>query len=65
MMRHHFHGWPFFGMTPKLLTWRKGNGGDENEPATLPKDTSLAKYSSITVGCACAEGLFLLSDLRG
>ena len=52
-------------MTPKLLTWRKGNGGDANGPATLPKDTSLAKYSSITVGCACAEGLFLLADLRG
>ena len=43
-MRCHFPGWPFFGITLKLLTCRKWNGGEANRPATLPKDTLLAKY---------------------
>lgn len=43
-MRCHFPGWTFFGITLKLLTCRKWNGGEANRPATLPKDTLLAKY---------------------
>ena len=42
-MSCHFPGWPFFGTTPKLLTWRLGKGGKLKGPATLSNDTSLAK----------------------
>jgi len=40
------------------------SGGEEKGPATLPSETSLAKYRSMTSGCCLAEGLFVVADLR-
>ena len=49
---------------PKLLTYKEGSGGVLKGPATLPKDISLARYSSMTEGHSYAEGLLLLADLN-
>lgn len=46
-INHHLPCCPRFGITPKLLICRRRSGG-EIQPATLPRDTSLAKYSSMT-----------------
>ena len=59
----HLPGCPFLGITPKLLMCKRGNGGELKGPATLPRDTSLAKYSSTTFACWNAEGLFFLAGL--
>lgn len=56
-MRGHFPDWPLLGMTQNLLTWRFGQGRKLNRPTTLPKDTSLVKYLSITDRCCAADGL--------
>ena len=45
-IKRHLLGWPFLGMTPKLLICKRGNGEEEKGPATLPRETSLAKYAS-------------------
>ena len=45
-IKRHLPGWPFLGMIPILLIRKRGNGGEEKGPATLPRDTSLAKYAS-------------------
>ena len=57
MISRHFPSWPFLGMTPKLLMCNDGKGRVSKGPATLPKDTSLAKYSSITIRCSYVESL--------
>ena len=63
-MSLHFPGWPFLGITPKLLICRFGSGEEEKGPATLPRETSLARYRSITSGCCLAEGLFVVADFN-
>ena len=37
-IRRHFPGWPFFGMTPKLLTWRFGSGKRRGIKGTMEGD---------------------------
>ena len=37
-IRRHFPGWPFFGMTPKLLTWRFGSGKRRGIKGTMDGD---------------------------
>lgn len=49
----------FLGTSPIGETCKWGNGGVENGPATLPKATSLAKFSVTMRGCAKAVGKFL------
>ena len=63
-MRHHLPGWLFWGMTPKRLICRKGKGGAEKKPASLPKEISIYKYESITKGCSKEECMFDEADLR-
>ena len=58
-MSLHFSGWPFLGITPKLLICKCGSGGGEKGPATLPRKTSLARYWSMISGCCLAEGLLI------
>ena len=51
-------------MTPKRLICREAKGGAEKGPASLPKETSIYKYESITKGCSKEERMFDEADLR-
>ena len=48
----------FLGTRPIGDTCKLGNGGVEKGPATLPRATSLAKFSETISGCAKAVGKF-------
>ena len=58
------HAFPFFGITPNRLTWRCLSGGVFVGQTTLPRLTSLFRYSSITAGCSMAEGQFDVADFN-
>ena len=59
----HLPGWPFLGITPKLMMCRGCRGGEAKGPATLPWETLLARYLTTTLAYIKDEGLFRLADL--
>ena len=63
-MRRHLPGRLFLGMTPTRLICREGKGGAEKGPTTLPEETSVCKYESVTKGCSKEERMFEEADLR-
>ena len=53
----------FLGITPKQQMCKLLNAGAWKGPATLPKETSFARYLSMIAGCS-ADGQLFLADLR-
>ena len=64
------NGPPLAGLTglwdhPKVtIICRDGNGGAVKGPATLPIDTSVCKYESMTEGCSAADHMLDDAHLR-
>ena len=63
-IRCHLPGWLLFGITPKQLICKLGNGGLEKGPAIRPRDTSVFKYSSMMEGCSREDRMLEEADFK-